>query len=127
MLTLEKTKNPDAQSDHIDHAMLGDLSDLLGPDRFRVELESFQDEAAKLIGQIAEARTEGNISNLQSTAHRLAGACGIFGAMALHRELQELETLCKKGEKHAALAKVDSVEETWEAAHAALARAADRL
>ncbi|MGK7725019.1 response regulator [Marinovum sp. F03] len=104
----------------IDLDSLEDIAALLGQERFDAKLDSFATEAEDVLRQIDAAAAAGDLPALQSDAHRLAGSCGVFGAVALHRELQAIEARCKADDKTAALDMAAGLPQTWEATRRAL-------
>ena len=51
--------------------------------------------------------------------HRLQGASGMFGALALHQALARIETLFKTGARHEARAALPALQPLWQATAAA--------
>lgn len=106
----------------IDAERIQDLADLLGPEKFGTKLRSFEAQSEACIEDMARAREDGSIRDLQRLAHQLAGACGVFGATGLHAELQALETLCKSGDRDGALEMAQQAAATWQATRRSVQR-----
>ncbi|WP_323767035.1 hybrid sensor histidine kinase/response regulator [Marinovum sp.] len=106
--------------DVVDAATLGEITELLGEARFHDKLAAFVSDATASLSAIDAAAAAGDLPALQAQAHRLAGSCGVFGAVALHGELQTLEALSKAGDRTAALAQAAALDRTWQATRQAL-------
>lgn len=110
----------DADQTLIDMETLLEISTLLGQDRFDTKLDTFTDEAVSAMAEIDAAIEAEDLSAMQSHAHKLAGSCGVFGIVALHRDLQSVEALCKADKKKAAIEMAASLGDTWNSTRRAI-------
>ena len=79
----------------IDTDQLSSLWSGLGPKASAHLFQSFVSETTEVIGTLSTFDPED--PNLAAVAHKCAGSCGTFGAAALRRALNQIETASKRG------------------------------
>jgi HPt (histidine-containing phosphotransfer) domain-containing protein len=68
-----------------DPAFAAQLLEDIGPAGMRAVAAAFQDDLARLVAVMDQARAAGDIAGFRRAAHGLAGAAGTIGATALER------------------------------------------
>lgn len=106
----------------LDHSVLDDLIDALGPDGFAETRALFEADGAVQIAAIIEAAAAGDHLALGRAAHRLAGAAALMGAAPLRALLGELEQDARRAEAARIGAALPDLAPLWRDSLAALAR-----
>ena len=104
----------------LDRAVLRNLAADIGSDPARRLVERFLTETESSIALLVESAAEaGPDDPAQRAVHRLQGASGMFGALALHQALARIETLFKTGALDEARAALPALQPLWQATAAA--------
>ena len=90
-------------------------------------LDSFYEEAPKLLGEARRALEEERVTDLRRAAHTLKSNSVNFGVMALAQVARELEYLARDGVLEGALALIARAESAFPQAQAALEDAREGL
>ena len=91
----------------------------IGAERARVLVRKFIDETDASIAQLVQIGGGGSDLLILRDVHRLEGATGMFGALALHEVLSRIESLCKAGAKDEARAALSALPVLWQSTAAA--------
>jgi HPt (histidine-containing phosphotransfer) domain-containing protein len=112
--------------DVIDRAILDGLLESVGGDQeFLGELlQTYFDDAPKLLGTLHTSLAAGNAEEFRRAAHSLKSNSASFGAVPLSRMCKELEDKGKAGSLDGAGAMIARAEEEYERVRAALEAAA---
>ncbi len=106
----------------IDQSKVDELRQMSGAD-FMVELvDTFLDEAPKLIGQLRSARSAGDAEAFRRAAHSLKSNAATFGAMRLSEQARELELIGKEKRLADTGTRLDEVQATLGAVASELKR-----
>ncbi len=102
-------------ANEIDLTAFEELKHMSGAD-FVVELvDTFLDEAPKLIGQMRTALRDGDAESFRRLAHSLKSNGATFGAGRLSQQARELELLGKEGTLSETDSRLDTLESTFQA------------
>ena len=110
----------------LDQSAIDGLVVVMGKEVTEV-LDVFLDNAAKLMGEIEQAASQGNAEGLKSAAHTLKSSSAMFGAMRLSNACKELEMLGRTGLMDGVADKASRAKAEYEQAIAALTSARDRI
>ena len=103
----------------VDSTVLRNLAADIGAERARVLVRKFIDETDASIAQLVQIGGGGSDLLILRDVHRLEGATGMFGALALHEVLSRIESLCKAGAKDEARAALSALPVLWQSTAAA--------
>ena len=105
----------------LDAAVFGELRQMLGQDKFLAEaIDTYLEDAPKLLQAIAIAVAQGKASDLQYAAHTLKSSSALFGATSLSQFCQQLEVSGSTGSWTEVAALMPQVKTEYEKVHTAL-------
>jgi HPt (histidine-containing phosphotransfer) domain-containing protein len=102
----------------IDHALLDELAELLGPQLSAI-LATYRAQVATYHAELTQALDAGDLDAVRRAAHGLKGASASVGATALHDAMQHIEHAARDGDAaraHEGLAALPAVLEATLAA-----------
>ena len=106
----------------IDRATFDELGQLSGPEFVGELVDTFLDEAPKLIGQLRTARTAGDTEAFRRAAHSLKSNAATFGAHRMMEQARDLELIGRENRIRDAGSRVDELEATFGAVAVELKR-----
>jgi len=116
-----KVKVPSTLPSGLDAAVFGELRQMLGQDKFLAEaIDTYLEDAPKLLQAIAVAVAQGKATELEQAAHTLKSSSALFGATSLSQFCQELEVRGSTGSWTEAAALMPQVKTEYEKVRTAL-------
>ncbi len=116
-----EVQSPSTLPEVLDTAVFQELRQMLGQDQYLEEvIDSYLEDAPKLLQVMAEAVASGKTTSLQQAAHTLKSNSALFGATSLSQFCQELEVRASTGTWPEATALMSQVETEYEKVHQAL-------
>lgn len=108
-----------SENSPIDAGTINDLRDLMEDD-FDELVESYLEDAEKLIERLRTGVTATDAGEIEHAAHALKSSSANMGAMALSEHAKELERLGREGTVEGASPLVDRAAEEFRRVHEAL-------
>jgi len=116
-----EVKVPSTLPSGLDAAVFGELRQMLGQDKFLAEaIDTYLEDAPKLLQAIAVAVAQGKATELEQAAHTLKSSSALFGATSLSHFCQELEVRGSTGSWTEAAALMPQVKTEYEKVRTAL-------
>ncbi len=109
----------------LDHAKLDQLREILGDDPEGVGdiIDTFLDDTPNSIEALKAGLADGDASAVASAAHKIKGSSSTLGAMRLSELCKTFEEKANEGDLSAVDARIDELDEVWEATETALQEA----
>ena len=114
--------SPRSDGDYLDSKAIENLLEVIGGDRaaLGVLVQSFLDEAPKLLDKLSQAAETGDAEVIRRSAHTIKSSSNDFGAMTLAALCHDLEERGKAGEISDAAVRARQVRDEYAQAEAAL-------
>ncbi len=97
----------------IDRNTFDDLKQISGADFIRELVDTFLEEAPRLLGQLRTALRAGDVETFRRAAHSLKSNGATFGANRLSQQAKELELLAKESKLSETGNRLDELEATY--------------
>ena len=100
----------------IDLKRVEDLQEQMGMDIFKLLFDRYMDEAEKMIADLSEPSAKNqDVNVLIQEIHKLAGSSAIFGAIEMHKVLNQMEMLGKESDANTFISRLEELNEIWDA------------
>jgi PAS domain S-box-containing protein len=106
-------KGKKAEEPLIKQQVLDQLRKTLGERKFQELLDQFVEQTDRELAQLSSAEISGNAVSMVAAVHKLAGSAAVFGAVALHRDLELLESRLKTGKVKTAATQLAQLQARW--------------
>ncbi len=99
----------------IDKTIFDELKEMSGDDFINELIDTFLEDAPKMIAEIKSAYASGNVNSFRRAAHSMKSNAATFGASQLAVLAKELEMLGKENKLHETGDRLKALEEAYEA------------
>tara|TARA_B100001057_G_scaffold283821_1_gene284192 strand:+ start:381 stop:878 length:498 start_codon:yes stop_codon:yes gene_type:complete len=100
----------------IDFKITEELKEQLGIDVFRTLFDCYITETETMISGLSEPSAKNqDVTDLIKEIHKVAGSSATFGALEMHKALNQMEILGKESDAPTVISRLDELKETWNA------------
>ena len=100
----------------IDLKRVEELKEQMGMNIFKLLFDRYMDEAEKMIADLSKPSAKNqDVTVLTQEIHKVAGSSATFGAIEMHKVLNQMEMLGKESDANTFISRLEELNEIWDA------------